>query len=399
MDYRGLATALLVVCLCFVPVGAASVDAVASDASGDAPNVAVQESFDRNEVQLTVFENGSARWTFHYERTLTNETEQQNFESFATEFNANETPLYTRFQAESSDLVAGGENLTGREMTANDFNRRAFVTTSLGNDIGVVEMSFTWTNFAAQEGDRVIVGDVFEGGLYLGPQQSLVVSPGGDLQFDSVSPEGTQSNSSSLAASDSVTWQGEREFTDNRPRVVFVPLSTDAGGGGGTGDDGTTTTPAPTTPEPTSGSGGLWIVGLVGLVAVGGAAAWYLRRRETVDQAAGDSVSTAEPTASAGDTAGAASAAGASGTAGAAVSDEELLTDEDRVVSMLEDNGGRMKQVNIVDETGWSKSKVSMLLSEMEEAGTISKLRVGRENVISLAGHEPDATRSPFDDE
>jgi uncharacterized membrane protein len=396
MDYRGLATALLVVCLCLVPVAGASVDAVASDTSGDAPNVAVQESFDRNEVQLTVFENGSARWTFHYERTLANETERQNFESFATEFNANETPLYTRFQADSTDLVAGGENLTGREMAANDFSRRAFVTTSLGNDIGVVEMSFTWTNFAAQEGERVIVGDVFEGGLYLGPQQSLVVSPGGDLRFDSVSPEGTQSNSSSLAASDSVTWQGEREFTDNRPRIVLVPPSTDTGGGGGTADDGTTTTPAPTTPEPTAGSGGLWIVGLVGLVAVGGAAAWYLRRRETVDETVGDSVSTAESTASAADTAG---TAGTSGTTGAAVSDEELLTDEDRVVSMLEDNGGRMKQVNIVDETGWSKSKVSMLLSEMEEEGTISKLRVGRENVISLAGHEPDATRSPFDDE
>jgi uncharacterized membrane protein len=59
-----------------------------------------------------------------------------------------------------------------------------------------------------------------------------------------------------------------------------------------------------------------------------------------------------------------------------------------------------MKQVNIVEETGWSKSKVSMLLSDMEEEeGIISKLRVGRENVISLRGHEPDAAKSPFDDE
>jgi uncharacterized membrane protein len=66
---------------------------------------------------------------------------------------------------------------------------------------------------------------------------------------------------------------------------------------------------------------------------------------------------------------------------------------------MLKDHGGRMKQVKIVEETGWSKSKVSMLLSDMEDEGTISKLRVGRENVISLAGHEPEAAGSPFDDE
>ena len=58
-----------------------------------------------------------------------------------------------------------------------------------------------------------------------------------------------------------------------------------------------------------------------------------------------------------------------------------------------------MKQVDIVEETDWSKSKVSMLLSDMEDDGEVSKLRVGRENIVSLTGHEPDAAGSPFDDE
>jgi hypothetical protein len=40
-----------------------------------------------------------------------------------------------------------------------------------------------------------------------------------------------------------------------------------------------------------------------------------------------------------------------------------------------------------------------MLLSDMEDDEHISKLRVGRENIISLKGHEPDAAGSPFDDE
>ena len=76
-----------------------------------------------------------------------------------------------------------------------------------------------------------------------------------------------------------------------------------------------------------------------------------------------------------------------------------MLSDEDRVRALLEDNGGRMKQVKIVDETEWSKSKVSMLLSDMEDEGDISKLRVGRENIISLAGQEPEAAGSPFEEE
>ena len=73
------------------------------------------------------------------------------------------------------------------------------------------------------------------------------------------------------------------------------------------------------------------------------------------------------------------------------------LSDRDVVVDILEENDGRMKQARIVDSTEWSKSKVSMLLSEMEDEGDISKLRVGRENIISLRGNEPDAASSPFD--
>jgi len=77
----------------------------------------------------------------------------------------------------------------------------------------------------------------------------------------------------------------------------------------------------------------------------------------------------------------------------------ESKTDQELIVDILESNEGRMKQARIVDETGWSKSKVSMLLSEMEDDEEISKLRVGRENIISLSGNEPEAAGSPFDDE
>lgn len=68
-------------------------------------------------------------------------------------------------------------------------------------------------------------------------------------------------------------------------------------------------------------------------------------------------------------------------------------TDEERVIRMLESNGGRMRQTRIVERTDWSKSKVSMLLSEMEADGALHKLRVGRENIISLPGAEPVAAR------
>lgn len=43
-----------------------------------------------------------------------------------------------------------------------------------------------------------------------------------------------------------------------------------------------------------------------------------------------------------------------------------------------------MKQAAIVTETGWSNAKVSQLLSAMAEEGRVEKLRIGRENLISL---------------
>jgi uncharacterized membrane protein len=75
---------------------------------------------------------------------------------------------------------------------------------------------------------------------------------------------------------------------------------------------------------------------------------------------------------------------------------EPILTDEDRVLRLLAERGGRMKQRDIPDETDWSKSKVSRLLSRMADDGQVSKINVGRENIITLAGYEPEAAQHPF---
>jgi flagellar basal body-associated protein FliL len=126
-------------------------------------------------------------------------------------------------------------------------------------------------------------------------------------------------------------------------------------------------------------------IGLVVMLGLGGALAWYLRDAQT---AGVDDETTSER------------AVGAStadaGQEQTPTTDEQ--SDEQRVVELLEENDGQMKQAKIVEHTDWSKSKVSMLLSEMESDDEISKLRVGRENLISLAGEEPEAAGSPFEE-
>lgn len=76
----------------------------------------------------------------------------------------------------------------------------------------------------------------------------------------------------------------------------------------------------------------------------------------------------------------------------------EPLTDEDRIQQLLDENGGRLHQSEIVSKTGWSKSKVSRLLTRMEENGQITKISVGRENLITRSGDEPRHAGSAFED-
>jgi hypothetical protein len=377
------------------------------------------QEFDSTEFQITVYGNGSARWTFLFKQELANESERQDFEEYAARFNSTETELYTDFQSRARALVAEGTDATDRSMNASNFAKEAEVN-AVGN-LGLVRMSFTWSAFAVTDGSAVVVGDVFEGGFYIASDQRLVIQRGPGLVFEAASPRPLTS-ADSLAESDSLTWQGERSFVDNRPRVRLAPPQADTPTptptptpGGGTGPTPTTNGSGNGSDNPGGGGGptgflpvlGLGVLLLAGLGAALAYQAGALPGRGDDD----DSGATAADTGGGDGDGGGASdgAAGAAAGAGAAddssedtepaVPAEELLSDDERVMKLLDENGGRMKQVNIVEETGWSKSKVSMLLSEMEEDGEISKLRVGRENIISKKGMEPDAAGSPFDDE
>ena len=66
-----------------------------------------------------------------------------------------------------------------------------------------------------------------------------------------------------------------------------------------------------------------------------------------------------------------------------------VRSDEDRVLAFLEENGGRVQQQEVVQRFEWSKSKVSRLLSRLEDEGKLRKIALGRENLVTLPGKEP----------
>ncbi len=285
--------------------------------------------------------------------------------------------------------VAAANETADRRMSLGNVSYEAIVDngTTPGNATGRLALSFEWRNFSSVEGDTLRVGDAFEtpDGTWLpgltGEQRLVMELPDGYTLLDANAP----------IEDGALVWRGPTEFDDTDLDVVLergrvtptTPgqgpnVSTPPGDGNGSGpgdEDG----PTEGFSMPLFGSVAL----VVGTVALG---AYVFASRD------GDLAASALDTDGGG--AGAAAVAGGSAAGDVATPDEdddideELLSDEERVERLLRANGGRMRQADIVTETGWSNAKVSQLLSAMDDAGRVDKLRIGRENLISLPGVE-----------
>ena len=67
-----------------------------------------------------------------------------------------------------------------------------------------------------------------------------------------------------------------------------------------------------------------------------------------------------------------------------AVDSAKLDGDEAKIAALLKENEGVMFQSDIVEKTGFSKSKVSRILDKMEARGLVERRRRGMTNVVIL---------------
>ena len=292
--------------------------------------------------------DGDARWTISARFALDGENASAAFQRLAEEYVDGEADALNVDPFREAAALASES--TGREMAVVDVDRAA----SQGNETGELRLSFTWTNFTrvTDGGDRLALGDAFRtpsGGTWLprlGEGQSLVIEL----------PEAFVVQSTSRPLDNgSIRVTGPATFQPGEPSATL-----DRGG-----------VETPNTPDDGLGVPAALTAGAAVAVLLIGAYALYRRRRDEADDEPPAPAPATEPAA---DDAEAASAA----------ADEELLSDEERVLRLLRAEGGRMKQVDIVDATDWSNAKVSQLLSSMAEDGRVEKLRIGRENLISL---------------
>ena len=291
--------------------------------------------------------------------------------------------LFEGFATEASRNV-------DRRMTITDVDREVVVIEDpaemdLDNEtdgeppaaVGELRLTFVWTEFLDADGENLQLGDALttpDDGTWL---RSLEA----DQRIELMTPQGYTVSGTPGAAvplrDNAVIIEGPRVFEgDDRVVVVYSPTET--------GTDGTT--------PPWTLLAGAIVLGAL-LVAAG--LVGYRRVGPVESGGEPGDPSTAAPQNGQGEnTPGRTTRSDPHENDGDGTNDEgatedlSLLSDEERVERILERNGGRMRQAEIVAETGWSDAKVSQLLSAMADEGRVEKLRLGRENLISLPDDE-----------
>jgi hypothetical protein len=363
--------ALCVLCLFGAGIGAG---AVAPDVSSDPSQVDAEEEEEAEEgitqtIAIEIDAEGDAAFTISTQFFLESADERAAFERLATDFEEGDAgPSVEPFE----EVAEAADEESDREMEIENVTRHSDVENDSEDGVnatGTLSLEFTWTEFAEVEDEGGLsVGDVF-----VIDDETWLPTLTEDQRLEIAAPDGYAVSSAPTSVSNGVlVWEGPHSFEasdfEDEP-IIYAP-------GGGLGAAGGIT------PLTVAFAGVLLlVVGLLAFVVFGD--------RETGDLPVVGTLA-----------GGATTAAGAGeGEGGRSSPDpddpfagvnEELLSDEERVIRLLRANDGRMKQAMIVRETQWSNAKVSQLLSSMADDGEIDKLRIGRENLITLRGEGSD---------
>ena len=325
-----LAAALCLAAAVGAAVGGAS--AGGGGATADATQARLQQvTPDTVVLDVRVFENGTAAWQVVYRTRLDDPDTTAAFRSYKADIEDNSTKYSRQFVGRMNSTIRSAEQSTGREMRGTNYSVRAEIR-EFPQRYGVVVYSFRWHGFAAVSEDRLRIGDSLSG-LILNEKTRLLVKWPEGYEATSIQPKPEIGYEKRQQA---VVWNGPIEFAGNEPQVVLA-----APGAGGLD--------VPWMPL----AAATGTLAALGALLAGG---WWLYRNRTERD---DDADDRPP--------------------------EDLLSNEERVLRLLERRGGRVKQKAIVDELGWTEAKTSQVVGSLREEGEIESFRLGRENVLALA--------------
>ncbi|MFD1598343.1 helix-turn-helix transcriptional regulator [Halobellus rarus] len=442
------ARAARLVCVALVVVAVVGgVGATAPGASAQTTETIAGSQIAPDDVSMRIElrSDGSAAWTVEYRVRLDDENTTEAFESLRGDIRANESQYTAQFRDRMASTAATAENATGREMSVRNVSVTA-TRQQLPQDYGVVTYTFEWTNFAVVEDGEIRAGDALAG-LFLDEETSLQFAWPEGYALDAVQPDPDDTRlSSRIVVWNGPLDFGPNEPTlvaaeqpSGGDGATTSPPTDGAGGDGGANDalliaalvllggvlgaggwflyrrrdaggretasdpdttDGTAAgasagTPAADTDAQTAPSGAGSDAGGVTTESAESdsrsAAASTSAVGAGADAGADESAASDSADGDGDGTAGSDRADEGAAGPGTAVSEErpwedELLSNEERVLALVEHEGGRMKQQEVAGTLEWTDAKTSQVVRKMRDEDKLDAFRLGRENVLVLPG-------------
>jgi uncharacterized membrane protein len=214
-------------------------------------------------------------------------------------------------------------------------------TTISSNESKITEYVFVWFNFSTVQNASLTFGDAFSvDGFFnqLYGDGALQITYPSSYTLKSVSPAPDERSDSTRT----LGWLGTQFFINGNPRIELSATAPP------------TSSP---TPNPTASDTGWQLPVLIGAGSAAAVAAFAVgfivrrRRRKTVSPAEAPLIE----------------------------------SEEQKIVKILQSNGGTMLQSAVTEQSRFSKAKASQLLSALEEKGVVRRYKKGRDKIVTLA--------------
>ncbi|MEM4229379.1 MAG: hypothetical protein QXZ66_06440 [Thermoproteota archaeon] len=373
--------------------------------------------------RIMLHQDSSATWVVELSTTLSSQEDLDSFKLFKD--SADKNAILSGFESTIRSIVSRAASLTGRHMAAENFSLKIDVT-GIVKQLGVIQYRFKWVNFSLKTLDRIEVGDVFEGGFYLFTDETLEIDYSEldqDYFLKLASPRPSREDVLRVA------WAGRMDFADGEPRLVFESRiirveefsldSTRLKKGSPLSVQGRISPPTPgltlrvvylnpqgseTVREVAVGSNGVFSDTLNMNLAGDWRVSLHLPSNSpyrfsqdpqplqisVYEESGGETQAESLPPIFY-------LALLAPPVVLLAIillrrshgkrlrpPDMQMLSDEDLVIKLLREAGGRLTQSQIKDAAKFSKSKTSIVLNELQRKGLIRKIKRGREYIVEL---------------
>ena len=294
-------------------------------------------------------------------------------------------------------------NFSKRSMKVEDFNISYDTRKTVSDGLGIIRYTFKWKNFSYNDSEKIYIGDAFPGGvLVLSPDNQLIIRIPDGYNATNVTPVYDKKNGNFLI------WDGTlfSNFRDGEPFILLTPSNeTNVTTSAGAGNQDNSLLINWTILQIVLTF--LFIMAVVAFIRL-----WKKKRAGKVSAAnmvtqvpkemlnelsqipevwtkivqsvqhefGNESIEELEKAAREQRL----KNIGLDPSIPLSELAKEDLADEEMIRQFLLRSGGQAYQSDIVEHSGLSKSKISMVLSKMKDDGLIIKIRKGKENLIRL---------------